>query len=245
MPTPKPNRPPWNGFPDVVIVADESAVKKHPEYPQAKAGNVTDAATAAKRLSSDFLSSGSIEAIKNLSLQDAFLVPVHALEGEGYNRIPGAFAELLAEKLQVEVETGIVQANIVNHTGATGWERMARPPVFAGDVVVGRRYVLVDDFVGQGGTLANLRGHIIGSGGLVQGAVTLTGRPYSAKLALQSETLEALRKKHGQEIENWWIQRFGYGFSGLTESEARYLVRAENADTIRTRLSEAGPQGDD
>lgn len=245
MPLAKPHREPWNGFRDVVIVAEVNAVKKHAEYQQAKAGNVTDAATAAKRLSGAFVSSGAIEAIQQLPLQGTFLVPVHALEGEGYNRIPGAFAELLAEKLHLQVETAIVQANVVNHTGASGWERMVRPPVFAGSVVVGRSYVLVDDFVGQGGTLANLRGHIIHGGGLVQGAVTLTGQPYSAKLALQPETLEALRAKHGQEIEDWWNQRFGYGFAGLTESEARYLLRAEDADTIRTKLSEAGPPGDD
>ena len=47
---PKPCRAPWDGFPDIVIVADQSAVKKHPEYEQAKAGNVNDAAPAAKRL---------------------------------------------------------------------------------------------------------------------------------------------------------------------------------------------------
>lgn len=162
------------------------------------------------------------------------------MEGAGFNRIPGAFAELLGERLGLDVETEIVQGNIVNHTGATGWARMSRAPIFSGDVRRDRRYVLVDDFVGQGGTLANLRGHIIDLGGVVTGAVTLTGRPYSATLALQQVTLEELRKKHGQEIESWWRQNFGYGFEGLTESEARYLIRAEDADTIRRKLTEAG-----
>lgn len=238
-------RPAWNGFPDVAIVADERPVKAHPEYMQAKAGNVDDAAPAAKRLSAHFVSSESLERIRRLPVEGAFLVPVHAIEGGGFNRIPGAFAELLAEKLNAEVETDIVQANIVNHTGASGWARMARPPMFSGDVVVGRNYVLVDDFVGQGGTLANLRGHIINEGGLVGGAITLTGKPYSAKLALLPETLQALRAKHGQEIENWWRGHFGHGFEGLTESEARYLVRAEDADTIRAKLSQAGFAGND
>jgi hypothetical protein len=244
-PPPKPLRKPWNGFPDVVIVAEVAPVKKHVEYQQAKAGNVNDAASAAKRLSNDFVLPAAIEAIQQLPLLAAFLVPVHALEEGGHNRIPGSFAELLAEKLQLEVELAIIQANVVNHTGASGWERMARPPVFGGNVVAGRSYILVDDFVGQGGTLANLRGHIAHGGGLVRGAITLTGQPYSAKLALRPETLETLRAKHGREIENWWIQRFGFDFGCLTESEGRYLLHAENADTIRARLSAAGPQGDD
>jgi predicted amidophosphoribosyltransferase len=238
-------RPLWDGFPDVVIVADVRPVKRHAQYEQAKAGNVQDAAPAAKRLAAEFVSNESIERIKQLSINGALLVPVHALEGGGFNRIPGAFAELLAEKLDLEVETGIVQANIVNHTGASGWARIARPPKFSGDVLAGRKYVLVDDFIGQGGTLANLRGHIICGGGHVVGAITLTGKEYSAKLALRPATLNELRRKHGQETENWWRENFGHGFDGLTESEARYLVRAEDADTIRAKLAEAGFAGDD
>ena len=236
---------PWNDFPDVLIVADETAVKRHGEYGQAKAGNVNEAAAAAKRLAADFVTSNSLQEIRKLPMEGAALVPVHALETGGLNRIPGAFAELLSEKLGLEVEMSIIQANIVNHTGASGWERLARPPLFSGNVVGNKPYVLVDDFVGQGGTLANLRGYIRSKGGLVRGAVTLTGRPYSAKLALQPGTLDGLRAKHGREIETWWRDRIGYGFECLTESEARYLVRAEDADTIRAKLSAAGFAGHD
>ena len=39
--------------------------------------------------------------------------------------------------------------------------------------------------------------------------------------------------------EAWWKERFGYGFDCLTHSEARYLERAEDADSIRERLLEA------
>ncbi len=186
---------------------------------------------------------GAIRSIRGLiGARQPALVPVHALEDQGYNRIPAAFAELLGEKLNLEVETRIIQANVVNHTGATGWERMVRPPVFDGEVTRGQAYLLVDDFVGQGGTLANLRGYIMHGGGNVIGGVTLTGRADSATLALQPTTLDALRAKHGREIENWWLQNFGHRFDCLTESEARYLLRAEDADTIRARLTEAGSE---
>ncbi len=240
-PTP-PTRRPWDGFPDVVIIADEMAVKHHAQYGQAKAGNVHDAAVAAKRLAAEFLTPKALETIQGLPVPGSALVPVHALETGGFNRIPGAFAELLAEKLGLDVEMSIIQSNIVNHTGASGWERLARPPLFSG-TVVGRSYILVDDFVGQGGTLANLRGYIMSNDGNVRGAITLTGRPYSAKLALQPETLAGLRAKHGHEIENWWRDKVGYGFECLTESEGRYLIRAEDADTIRAKLSAAGFAG--
>ena len=219
-------------------------MKKHPDYEQAKQGNVQDAAPAAKRLASAMLAHAALAAIRRLSIEGALIVPVHALEGQGFNRIPAAFAELLGEKLTLDVETGIIQVNVVNHTGATGWERLASPPLFEGAVLVDQGYLLVDDFVGQGGTLANLRGHIIHHGGHVVGAACLTGRSDSSTLALRPETLDGLRRKHGQELEAWWAQTCGYDFTCLTESEARYLVRVENADTIRARLAEARSERD-
>jgi len=103
-------------------------------------------------------------------------------------------------------------------------------------VIAGAEYLLVDDFIGQGGTLANLKGYIESSGGIVLGATVLTGKPYSAKLCPTDEQLAALRSKHGNELEIWWNERFGHGFDCLTQSEARYLERSQDADTIRSRL---------
>ena len=239
---PLPHRAPWDDFPDVVIVAAQSAVKKHPDYEQAKQGNVQDAAPAAKRLAAAMLSAPSLEAIGRLPLQGALIVPVHALEGQGFNRIPAAFAELLGENLNLDVDIGIIQINVVNHTGATGWQRLATPPLFDGGIAADQRYFLVDDFVGQGGTLANLRGHILHHGGRVVGAACLTGRADSSKLALTLQTLEGFRHKLGPQLEAWWVETCGYDFACLTESEARYLLRVEDADTIRARLLEAGSE---
>jgi hypothetical protein len=229
----------------VVICAPQSAVKSHPDYEQAKQGNVHDAAPSAKRLAMAMMSSQALDQIKGLPIDNSFLLPVHALEGQGFNRIPAAFAELLGERLGLAIETAVIQVNVVNHTGASGWMRLVSPPLFEGEVTNGRRYLLVDDFVGQGGTLANLRGYITHHGGHVVGAVCLTGRQDSAKIALTTQILEALREKHGPEIESWWCESFGYEFDCLTESEARYLLRVEDADTIRARLAEARSEGHD
>jgi len=95
---------------------------------------------------------------------------------------------------------------------------------------------MVDDFVGPGGTLANLRSYLILGGGRVLGATVLTGKSYSAPLTLTIETLTALRLKHGTELEIWWQHRFGFGFDGLTESEARYLLKTQETDRIRDKI---------
>ena len=115
--------------------------------------------------------------------------------------------------------------------------------MFDGPVTAGERYLLVDDFVGQGGTLANLRAHIMQGGGTVVGAIALTGKSYSANLRLTMVTLEKLRLKHGKELENWWSERFGFEFDCLTESEARYLLNTADAERIRNRIVAAVEAG--
>lgn len=76
------------------------------------------------------------------------------------------------------------------------------------------------------------------------GATALTGKPYSAKLRPINEQLALLRAKHGQALEIWWQQRLGHNFDCLTQSEARYLERSPDADTIRNRLAAAEQAGD-
>ncbi len=98
---------------------------------------------------------------------------------------------------------------------------------------------MVDDFVGQGGTLANLKGHIETNGGKVIGATALTGRTDSVVLALREEQLLALRAKHGRSLEDWWRAEFGHGFDELTNSETRYLERSSDVDTIRAGIATA------
>lgn len=96
-----------------------------------------------------------------------------------------------------------MQVNVVRHTGANGFARLARQALFEGSVTPGADYFLVDDFVGQGGTLANLRGFIEFHGGNVVGATSLTGRSDSAKIALEEQQLAELRSRHGKALEDW------------------------------------------
>lgn len=236
-----PARAAWDDVPDVVIVAPIPDVKRHPDYDAAKAGD----ADAAVRLVSDTLDPRAVERVRSSATGDPpVLLPVHALEEMGVNAIPLALAEELGRRLGWPVSTAVVQVNVVGHTGASGYARLARQALFDGDVHARVDHVLVDDFVGQGGTLANLRGHVLGGGGRVVGAIVLTGKLHSAKLALSSVTLAELRRKHGPELEAWWNDRFGHAFDCLTESEGRYLARSEDAQRVRDQLAAAERQGD-
>ena len=232
----KPPRTAWGNFPDVLIHASESAVKQHPAYKWAKAGHGPSATT----LVNDTMSEQRNQQLVDLLRGHApTLVSAHAYEREGINAIPEAFAVEISKAVGWPHDLGVAQINVVTHTGADGFSRLARQAEFAGAVQPGCEYVLVDDFVGMGGTLANLKGYIESKGGKVLAAVSLTGKPHSAKLALSPERLQELRKKHGTELENWWFGRFAHTFDALTESEARYLARTETLDAIRNRIAAA------
>ena len=228
-------RTPWVGGEQCDIVAAESAVKRHPFYAKAKSGDIG----AASALVMEFMGPAWLATVGNsIAAQASILVGVHAIEGLSTNKIGSLMSQWAGYRIGLRVDDSVVQANRAGHTGASGWKRLASPPVFAGNVVAGERYWLFDDFIGQGGTLANLRGCIEAGGGRVVGATALTGRPDSATLGLLNSTLTELRHKYGS-LEQWWEAEFGYGFDRLTESEARYLLRAEDARTIRDRLAAA------
>lgn len=235
------HRSAWGDFPDVLIATPMvAAIKSHPLYPSAKQGD----ARAAEGLVQEVFSEEQVQHLgKVFANRSPFLLAVHAVESEGMNAIPRVFAHKLSGLFKLPLASGIIQINRVSHTGADGYTRLAFPAVFDGNISP-VEYMLVDDFVGQGGTLANLRGFVESRGGRATGAMVLTGKSYSAKLTPDERTLRLLRDKHGRNLEEWWLASFGYGFERLTESEARYLGRADNADTISKRLAAARRAGD-
>lgn len=183
------------------------------------------------------MSGADIARLRAAAAGATVVLPVHAVETQGVNEIPGAMAAWIGRLLGLPVQAGVVQVNRVGHTGSSGWHRMAAQPHFEGDIEHGAGCLLIDDFVGQGGTFANLRGYVLARGGQVSGFVALTGKPRSAKIALQPETLDDLRRRHG-DLEPWWSVELGFDFGRLTQSEAEYLLRVD-ADTIRSRMVEA------
>ncbi len=228
-------RTPWVDFARADILMSELEVKSHPQFSAAKSGD----AIAAESLIDDVLAIDLMERLRPVLEQPQLRVlPVHAAESLGMNAIPRAFALLLSQRFGVAATSGVIQINRVVHTGADGFHRLAFPAVFDGNIERGD-YFLVDDFIGQGGTLANLKGFVESKGARVVGAAVLCGKPYSADLRPNAETLAGLREKHGEELEEWWAATFGYGFDYFTQSEARYLTRLDDVDTIRTRLAAA------
>lgn len=233
--TEKPQRSTWRkDFPDAIILAPLSAEKNNPDYEAGKAGDID----AALRFVESIITKDGLGKIADIANGADLVVSVHAEEAQGLNKIPSVFASVIAEQLGIDVELNIIQTDRPLRSAGDGFHRLANQPRFSGTIKEGAKHLILDDTITQGGTIASLKGYIESNGGEVIGAAALTGKQYSAKLALQEQTLISLREKHG-ELEGWWKEQFGYGFDKLTESEARYLTRVADADTIRTRISTA------
>ncbi len=235
-----PPRTPWLAwFPPVVIHTTVGARDEHAAYIAAKSGD----ADAALVLVHDLGLESAVDQLREFADRGAIspiLLPVTALEATGFNAIPDAFARLIGRRLDWRISSGeIVQTNRVGHTRARTFNRFVTPAAFTGAVESGGRYLLVDDHVGIGGTLANLKGHIETSGGAVIAMTTLTESRDGRQIALGVETRDMLWNQHGRDLENLWREQFGHGIDGLTNLEGAILCRELSLDAIRDRLAQA------
>ena len=186
----------------------------------------------------------SIKAVESLNAvladRPAIMLPVIAEETAGFNAIPDATAHMIGSMLQLPVAVGeIVQTNMVGHTRAPAFQRIVTPATFQGPVHKGRNYVLIDDHIGLGGTLANLRGYVESGGGHVIAISTLTESRDARRISLRVETRSMLWNLHGKELDNLWISQFGYGIDCLTEIEAQNLYRQPSVVAIEDFLAKA------
>lgn len=225
-------------FPDVVTAHRPGRLSAHADYTAGKAGD--DA--AALRVVRDVITPEFVDNVRAALPQGSkpLVVAVQSQEATGNNRIPRMAAEVLAQRLGLQVSEDIVQAAKVDRSGGDALHRLANQPPFTGKVAAGRDYVLIDDTLTQGGTLAQLKTHIEDNGGKVGLATALTGKDYSRRIALNTQSLADVRERFGS-IEPWWRDQFGYGFEGLTESEARTILTLDkgrlDADALRDRVA--------
>ena len=239
-------RGPWGDFPAVNILASLGDMRLHPRCEAAKNGDAAAAYEIVRQIEARATRSWAESVRTMLGGARPARVPVqgiNTLERPRVNLLPGALATVLGATLELPVDREIFKVSTFSRTDFKGWPRIALPPKFTGQLVQpARGALMVDDAITQGGTLASLRAWLEAQGAHVAGAVALTGNPNSATLALQSDTLKALRGRYAK-IENWWIATLGYGFDRLTESEAQYLLKhGTGPDAVRNRISQSRRQ---
>lgn len=233
-----PTRRPWpDDFPDVVIHTTVALRDAHPGYASAKAGD----ADAALTLAIELLDAIATAALRSMIAgRAAILLPVTADETTGFNAIPDAMAQVLGGDLNLPVSAGeIVQTNKVGHTRAPAFQRLVTPAEFDGNVQRGASYILIDDHVGLGGTLANLRGFVEARGGSIIAITTLTESRDARRISLRPETRDLLWRRHGEELDLLWQAQFGHGIDSLTEVEALQLCRQQSIAAIEDFVAKA------
>jgi hypothetical protein len=171
------------------------------------------------------------------------ILPILAQEEAGTNKIPLAMAHVIAHRLGLDVEHHIVQKEKVFRTNSDANHRLAFNPTFDGHVYPGKVYLIVDDTLTMGGTIASLRGYIENRGGHVIGAAVMVAHQGSLNMAIKPEMIKAIEAKHGNTMNDFWKETFGYGIDKLTQGEAGHLRKARSVDEIRDRIAAARDAG--
>lgn len=232
----------WENFPKVQVLFPLNTLKKTSEehYIKAKSGDVL---SAFKLLAMELNTYGEIVKLNEIFVQNSpIIVPVLAIEALGNNRIPAVFSQMIGAMFELEVNEDIVQTVKANHTNAGAYERIVRQPRFDGQVQAGRNYIIVDDTVAMGGTLAALKGYIESKGGNVLRAVTLTGLTVPEFDIVPSEKMiNSVLTKH-PKLPEWWQYEFGFPVEYLTQGELGHLRTPSSLDEIRNRLITSGFQ---
>ena len=223
-------------FPNVNVHSTIRKLTNHGAYEAAKTGDNVQAQMVIRDMANE-------QKVTDLAANhpDAIIVPVHAIEANGMNAIPGAFADYIGAKTGLEVNDSIVQTNVVGRTGKDKWHRLAFRPTFDGDVIEGRDYILVDDVVTGGGTFSELKDYIESKGGNVVRLVSLGAAQFSAKVAVSEKTKLALTEKYGKKELSSFLKDHvlhGGNVDALTESEARTILQAPSLDSARDRIAE-------
>lgn len=172
------------------------------------------------------------------------------------NALPFAYAARLREMIGGEVDSDIVQAARVGRTTLNRFQRFLWQPQFVGDVRLDRPYVLVDDAVTIGGTVAALCSHIVRAGGTVAAVTALAHKSGQHQpLALTYRTRQMLDTVYTAGIEHLWKEAIGHEIDCLTEPEGAFLLdwaneRHGSGDghsrllALRARLLKARDQGE-
>lgn len=248
---PGPVRPWPADFPEVITQTNlpvlYSAARKPGEDAAAKHSEAYLLAKAGDELAARSVVDAVLDTTKSVRIGEQFkgavVVSVHAEERTGRNKLAVVYAKALAEVALLDIDDTVVQTNRPQHTDANARARFARRPLFSGSVVAGRSYLLVDDVVTSGSSLAGLRHYVEARGGVVVAMTTLAAAEarygqQPTQLPVTAHTLDAIRAKFPGGTADAIIVEYGVApsLAHLTESEARVLLGFDSIGAIRSSL---------
>lgn len=234
---------------NVTVFTNGQKLKSHEDYGAAKAGDEN----AAFRLIADITNRKKLSAVIRDIPEGTRIVPVAAKESTGRNKIPVALAALIAaagNEKGLVLELGIVQTNVVKHTGNTALDRLLARPEFGGEISAGKNYFVVDDVVTSGSSVNELRKHIQSGKGVVIGGAVLAAAfnpqiGHGAQLDILPETIQEIKRKFDERELNQILKENGIAnnYKELTNAQARYLSSFGTLTALRTQIAARRNQG--
>lgn len=156
------------------------------------------------------------------------------------NALPFAYAAYLSRTLGCPIDEEIVQIARIGRTKLTKWPRYLFQPSFGGVVRPNQTYIIADDVVSTGGTMAALRSYIIRNGGHVVFATALAnGTGKNQAFSITEQTVNLLLVAFGDGLDEFWTETIGHGIGCLTETEGAFL--REWSDEQQASGCVAGP----
>ena len=237
-------RVPWPpGFPPAFVHGAwngaNGCLKDHADWAAAKTEADEEAAI---RIVRETMQEAMLEGIFDACVAEGErppLVVAPALTlAERSNALAIAYGTELAFEMGWEYADRIFQVKTIKRDQRKTWFRLKNQPQFCGYVEPGRRYVLVDDVLTMGGTLASLRGFIENQGGVVICMSALAGGNAGGRtrISLAPPTLLRLTDAHDGRLRDLVRKEIGFGIDCLTEPEGQFLLARPSYDACRKGL---------
>ncbi len=238
-------RTPWpHDFPDVLIhcawKAEGPCLRKHSKYLLAKSGGN---AQAANEIVEYFLDEESVYSIgdhvQQSLINETYVVAPARTYDNPRNALPHSLAFIVASELGLKVCMSIYQYDGIRRTRSGFWPRLANPVTFSGNIFPGN-YIIVDDVVTTGGTMAALKGFIERQGSRVlcmSGLAAAEGR--DVKLALAPSTHQTLMSAHGGALAPLITLETGYAIEHLTDPEGKRIGLCSSPHVFRQEVLKA------
>ena len=154
------------------------------------------------------------------------------------NALAKTAASFLGKKLGIDVDTHIQEIPCPSRKDMERRDKFFQRPEFTGKVQKGRLYIMVDDMVTTGGTLAELRSYIVSQGGHVAFACSLASADgMDTQLHPKQETLdrvERMFKTLGQAVRDCIQNKAGLTPAALTQAEAEFFGSESGRHALKT-----------
>lgn len=227
----------WGSIPENRKTSDlRPGLYDHRDFNAANQGGDIDAALRVVRDCMDRAYIACIKMQLNILRQQGHQDPILVVpykEGSK-NMLAHAAAARLSKELGLEIDTNIIQTGTESRKSMSRLERLFKPATFSGASQAGRLYIVVDDVMSTGSTLADMRGHFKANGSEMAFAAVL-GTPTGTHTHLNAtaKQISAVECNLSSSIRGYIENAVGFGIKCLTQSEGLLLSQPSSRVELR------------